>query len=133
MSTHWVHFDCGGTVTLNEAGEMACDRCHAHAHRLDTRHPSDDDGTMDRDTETAYLLRLPTKCVDIDAAMKERHLRMHGGMMFGDENDAASGDERHDAIPRAQAATSPSDSGNVCQEHAARCRDCGAPAVEEGK
>ena len=50
------------------------------------------------------------KCVDIDAAMKERHLRMHGGMMFGDEN--------------------PADSGNVCQEHAARCTDCGAPAVE---
>ena len=69
------------------------------------------------------------KCVDIDAAMKERHLRMHGGMMFGDENDAASGDERHDATPGAQAATSPQDSGNVCQEHAARCTDCGAPAV----
>ena len=58
MITRWIHFDCGGTVTFNEADEMACDRCHLHAHRLDTRHPSEDDGTMDRDTNTAYLLRF---------------------------------------------------------------------------
>ena len=58
MSARWVHFDCGGTVRLNEAGEMTCDRCLMHAPRLDTRHPSEDDGTMDRDAETAYLLRF---------------------------------------------------------------------------
>ena len=75
-----IHFDCGGRVTYRDDW-ATCDRCHAHAHRLDTRHPSENAGDVDRDTETAYLLRLP--CPDCHGK---------GVQTFSDPAESGSGE-----------------------------------------